>query len=68
MTFTNPTIKSLYFDRIIDCYNVGNEKEAELLILQLKTSDTSSLLLFLFDNFEYLENKDIVKFVIEIVF
>ena len=41
MTLTDQTTKSLYFDRIIDCYNVGNIKEAEKLVIQLKTSTTT---------------------------
>jgi hypothetical protein len=68
MTLTDQTTKQLYYDAIITAYNTGNTKEAEQLTMRLKTSDTSDLLLFLFNNFEYLKDKNIIPFIIEIVF
>lgn len=68
MTLTDLTTKQLYYDAIITAYNVGNTKEAEQLTMRLKTSDTSDLLLFLFNNFDYLENKDIIPFILECIF
>jgi hypothetical protein len=68
MAVLNTNIIELYFDNIITAYNEGNIKQAENQVMQLSSSQSSELLLFLFNNFEYLQNKNIIPFVLECIF
>ena len=68
MAVLNTNIIELYFDNIITAYNEGNIKQAENLIINLSSTQNSQLLLFLFNNFEYLQNKNIIPFVLECIF
>jgi hypothetical protein len=68
MSFLNIAIKIDYYDRILDLYNDCNFEESRKLISQLNLTDRQNFIYWLFVNYDKINNKELIAFILDEIF